>query len=105
MPFSKYTVDPEQIEAMRGAFHRVCDVLRLNGDTDDQMTELLAMKIMELAKGGELDPERLCVAVLASLEPSPVDKRAACSGPTLATSYAGDWVTRSIRRRGEPAFR
>jgi hypothetical protein len=21
------------------------------------------------------------------------------------TSYAGDWVTRSIRRRGEPAFR
>jgi len=23
----------------------------------------------------------------------------------LAASYAGDWVTRSIRRRGEPAFR
>jgi hypothetical protein len=22
-----------------------------------------------------------------------------------ALSYAGDWVTRSIRRRGEPAFR
>ena len=22
-----------------------------------------------------------------------------------AASYAGDWVTRSIRRRGEPAFR
>jgi hypothetical protein len=26
-------------------------------------------------------------------------------GHTLAASYAGDWVTRSIRRRGEPAFR
>src|SRR6516225_8243464 len=24
---------------------------------------------------------------------------------SIPTSYAGDWVTRSIRRRGEPAFR
>jgi hypothetical protein len=23
----------------------------------------------------------------------------------IQESYAGDWVTRSIRRRGEPAFR
>jgi cold shock CspA family protein len=23
----------------------------------------------------------------------------------IMPSYAGDWVTRSIRRRGEPAFR
>jgi hypothetical protein len=27
VPFSKYVVDPEQIEAMRAAFHRFCDVL------------------------------------------------------------------------------
>ena len=26
-------------------------------------------------------------------------------GPAVAGSYAGDWVTRSIRRRGGPAFR
>jgi hypothetical protein len=31
----------------------------------------------------------------------------AYTGSAMATlwSYAGDWVTRSIRRRGEPAFR
>jgi hypothetical protein len=27
------------------------------------------------------------------------------TGEALVASYAGDWVTRSIRRRGEPAFR
>jgi peptidoglycan/LPS O-acetylase OafA/YrhL len=29
---------------------------------------------------------------------------AAFGAPWLHTSYAGDWVTRLIRRRGEPAF-
>jgi hypothetical protein len=67
MPFSKYTVDPEHIEAMRAAYHRVCDVLKLSGKTDDMMTELVVMKIIELAKGGEPDPERLCNSVLAEL--------------------------------------
>jgi hypothetical protein len=33
MPFSKYAVDPEQIEAMRAAFHRLCDVLRIRRHT------------------------------------------------------------------------
>ena len=37
------------------------------------------------------------------------DPTAGCWGNTdrmqSASSYAGDWVTRSIRRRGEPAFR
>ena len=70
MPFSKYPVDPEQIEAMRAAFHRICDVLQLNGGIDDPMTEIVAAKIMEAAKGGELNPEQLCATVLASVEPS-----------------------------------
>jgi hypothetical protein len=29
MPFSKYNVKPEHVEAMRAAFNRVCDALRL----------------------------------------------------------------------------
>jgi hypothetical protein len=33
------------------------------------MTELVVMKIVELARGGELDSERLCIGVLASLDP------------------------------------
>jgi hypothetical protein len=49
IPFSKYNVDFEHIEAMRAAFHRVCDLLRLDYDTDDAMTELVTTKIMERA--------------------------------------------------------
>jgi hypothetical protein len=62
MPFSKYLLPPDQIEAMRAAFYRVCDVLQLSGEVDDRMTEVVALKIVELAKGGELDPQRLCDA-------------------------------------------
>jgi hypothetical protein len=71
MPFSKYNIDPEHIEAMRAAFHWVCDILQLNSDADDPMTEIVVMKIVELAKAGELDPERLCIAVLADLDDAP----------------------------------
>jgi hypothetical protein len=57
MPFSKYIVDPKHIEAMRAAFHRVCDVLQLHCGADDPMTELVVTKIVARAKAGELDPE------------------------------------------------
>jgi hypothetical protein len=80
MPFSKH-IDPEHIEAMRAAFHRVCDVLQLNCDTDDPMTEIVVMKIVELAKAGELDPERLCIAVMAGLDDSPRTGAAAGTPP------------------------
>jgi hypothetical protein len=36
------------------------------------MTEIVVMKIVELAKAGELDPERLCIAVLADLDDAPL---------------------------------
>jgi hypothetical protein len=68
MPFSKHNIDPEHIEAMRAAFHRVCDILHLNCNADDPMTEIVVMKIVELAKAGELDCERLCLAVMADLD-------------------------------------
>jgi hypothetical protein len=68
MPFRKHFVEPEHMEAMRAAFHRVCDILQLNSDADDPMTEIVVTKIVELEKAGELDPERLCIAVLADLD-------------------------------------
>ena len=71
MPFSKHDIDPEHIEAMRAAFHRVCDALQLNCHADDPMTEIVVMKIVELAKAGERDPEVLCIDVLAQLEMPP----------------------------------
>jgi hypothetical protein len=71
MPFSEY-IDPERIEVMRAAFNRVCDVLRLECSKDDPMTEIVVEKIVELAKDGELDPERLCIDTLAALQSPPV---------------------------------
>jgi hypothetical protein len=67
MPFSKYDADPDMMEAMRAAFYRVCDILRLS-DHGDPLTELVVLKIVELAKAGERDPEILCIDVLAALE-------------------------------------
>jgi hypothetical protein len=72
MPFSKYDVDPDHIEAMRSAFKRVCDTLQLDCDADDPMTEIVVSRIVELAKAGEHDPERLCIGLLAELETPPV---------------------------------
>jgi hypothetical protein len=70
MPFSKYNADfnADLMEAMRAAFYRVCDILRLSGDREDPLTEIVIEKIVELAKAGERDPEVLCIDVLAQLE-------------------------------------
>ena len=69
MPFSRYpTADASLMEAMRSAFHRVCEVLQLSCDREDPMTEIVMTKIVELAKAGEGDPDALCFAVLAHLE-------------------------------------
>jgi hypothetical protein len=68
MPFSSSTVDPSLMDAMRAAFNRVCDVLQLSCDRADPLTEVVVTKIVDLAKAGERDPEKLCFAVLADLD-------------------------------------
>jgi hypothetical protein len=66
-----HAVDPDHLEAMEKAFQRVCEVLCLDCETDDHTTEIVIMtKIVELANAGELDPERLCIGVLAELPPA-----------------------------------
>jgi hypothetical protein len=67
MPFSKQQIDPAHIEVMRSAFHKVCDALLLKGDVDDPVTEIVASKIVALAKAGEHDAERLAELVLNDL--------------------------------------
>jgi hypothetical protein len=67
MPFSKYVVDPAHMETMRSAFRKVCDALQLSCDANDPMTEMIVMKIVELARAGELDPDRLCSRALVEL--------------------------------------
>jgi hypothetical protein len=65
MPFSKHCIDPAHIEAMRAAFKKVCDARLLKCDKDDPMTEIIANKIVALAKVGEHDADRLASKVLA----------------------------------------
>jgi hypothetical protein len=43
MPFSKFNVEPEHIEAMRETFRRVCDIRQLDCGREDPMTELVVM--------------------------------------------------------------
>jgi predicted RNA methylase len=68
MPFTKFNLEHEDIEVMRAAFNRVCDLLHLDCGANDRITAVVATKIVELAKSGERDPERLCIDVLASLQ-------------------------------------
>jgi hypothetical protein len=44
---------------------------RLQVCDDDAMTEIVAMKIVERVRTGEIDPERLCIDVLAELDTAP----------------------------------
>jgi hypothetical protein len=56
----------DHIEAMRLAFHGACEAPELQG-TSDAFMEIVGAKIIELAKSGEFDPERLCSRVLVDL--------------------------------------
>jgi hypothetical protein len=81
MPFSRYkSVDSGLMEAMRSAFHQVCEVLQLNCDTEDRLTEFVITKIVELAKAGERDPQRLCDAVLAEMAGTSSVRSASAAG-------------------------
>jgi hypothetical protein len=55
--------DPETIRVMGLAFEMALVALRL-ADRGDPAKEVIAHKIMDLAKAGERDPERLCEAVI-----------------------------------------
>jgi hypothetical protein len=62
MPFSKHDIDPEHIEMMHTTFCRVCDVLKISSGREDLMTELIAMKVVDLVKAGESTPAAFIVA-------------------------------------------
>jgi hypothetical protein len=57
--------EPAHIEAMRKAFDAVCARLELSAGTEDPATKLVALKIIELARAGEQNAERLTVRALA----------------------------------------
>ena len=63
LPFLEVGVfDPETINAMSGAFDEVCQILKVNGNVRER--EVVATRIIELARRGERDPAQLRDRVL-----------------------------------------
>ena len=58
--------EPETTQAMGVAFERACTELRLT-DQSDPLSQLLADRIIELARTGERDPDALCAQALRAL--------------------------------------
>ena len=55
--------DAQQLSAMGIAFERACRSLGL-ATTPDRLTDIIADKIIEMARAGESDPGRLYEAVM-----------------------------------------
>jgi len=57
----KELFDPVELAELVGAYQKAChSVCRLGGVVDDNVRGLLARRIVEKAKSGELDQHRLC---------------------------------------------
>jgi len=71
MPLSPYlkgaVFDPKAIETMNRAFEAVRESLQITTG-DDPIAEIAARKIIDLARNGERNPERLCALVLFDLK-------------------------------------
>jgi hypothetical protein len=59
---------PDQIDAMHKAFEQVRTRLRLTGAKAMPVVELVAIRIVELARDGEFDPDKLTETVLAEFD-------------------------------------
>jgi hypothetical protein len=60
---AQHAFDPETVAAMATALEQVCDTLRINGDATAR--EVIATRIIELARRGESDAEKLRDRVLS----------------------------------------
>ena len=58
--------DPQTISILGVAFEQVCVALRI-GDCDDDVRQAIANKIIELARTGERNPDRLCERALEDI--------------------------------------
>lgn len=68
MPIRRYlqdgaTFEPEAITAMSEALERACTTLQINGQGSDR--EVIAKRIIDLARGGVIDAKALSERVIA----------------------------------------
>jgi hypothetical protein len=90
--------DQSDIHAMVAAFEACCRSLRLV-DRADSITEIVARKVIEVARTGERDPQRICGLVLLALSE---DKRPAeAQGGLIDLSAILDQLVFALRRIAE----
>jgi hypothetical protein len=58
--------DPETTRVLSVALEMTCIALRI-GNCDDGVRQAIAMKIIEIAKAGERNPDVLCEQALAAI--------------------------------------
>jgi len=63
MPFRNEGFDPEVLKAMTDAYEKACATMR-TGPHAELAKEVLAKRIIELARGGCTDADKLCAEVL-----------------------------------------
>jgi hypothetical protein len=61
--FARTTFDPQDIDAMYEAFVDVCDDLQIP-KSDNYAREVIASRIIDLARGGRVEPDTLRNRVL-----------------------------------------
>jgi hypothetical protein len=83
MPFRNQPFEPDIIAVMAAAYERTCSAI-LPGPHAELAKEMVAKRIIELAKQGCNDPDRLCSEVLKvfGLERPPVEGGASPLSPT-----------------------
>jgi hypothetical protein len=64
--FADDSFDPGAVKAMMAAFDRACQVLGLV-DRSDPLTENLAKIVVQQARSGERDPDKLCAMALKAV--------------------------------------
>jgi hypothetical protein len=64
--------DQEKLRILGVAFVQVCIALRIEEDSDDDVKQAIANKIIELAKTGERNPDLLCERALQDIREAEV---------------------------------
>ena len=75
--FKEASFDAAATKVMGEAFDRACDSLREFGRSD-LVHEIMAKRLIEVAKAGECDPERLHAEALRAFAPSAAKTRSSC---------------------------
>ena len=104
--------DPETVKALCDAYDRACTSLHDRGQPDI-VNEVIAERIISLAKKGERDPDKLCEGALVALSGTPFFPRwrplVTMQGTTAIfqrsrrTSIVAIWLPRCWVRRSRQA--